>query len=924
MRRNPRGRNNQAPQHNRRGRHHIQPHHHQQQHQQTSNRYANTSNNEANRNAPSDDANRLQQQASTSATSTPSVSSQSSSVSSPHVHRSNPRDMYQKTYNTPKTKAPGNHQQAQQQPTPQQSNLNQQQQLQPPAYVKSKLDLEVDSLCSDVQCGLMRGIDSTYSMPLSEHCLYSSYESYDKIMIEQREKLNGIMSKLSECSDRPVAPQVNYGSGYTAPLVQNTTDSRSRIEFSKIENLRDKYETIHEFSEHMFDSIGHSLDDAEGFTSRDAQLVQATLEAANQHKLSSATSSQQTISTSQINYRDQQQQSFATPVIKQENLSSSSSSSSLTRPSETNSPATSIIPSNQQQEHDIQPQCYQQQQRFNQLQKFNRNYQRNYNPQVNNVVQSNNYPHNTMRSQYGGFLGKQQYGSPNPRFAMLENKNIPRPQDQFNEKIDNSYRPFEPIIRVKPNASVPLNLDVERDEQGNEFYTHPYEYEIQQFHVDSSLLVCHDPIEPPDLNSTPIMKVETVQELEAMCQHIESQNEFAVDVEHHSYRSYQGLTCLLQISTRTQDFIIDAIKLRCDLHRLNRSFTDSNIVKVFHGADCDILWLQRDFGVYVVNLFDTSRAAKMMKFAHLSLAFLMKHYCNVDPDKSYQLADWRERPLPLPMLQYARSDTHYLLYIYDRLRNDLLMKNEHNKAEGVELLRAVFRVGKDICLKRYEKPPFSDKSHLSVLRKSRSTFNAKQMYAFKEMYAWRDAISRELDESVGYVLPNNLMIRIAEYLPREPQGITALCNPVPPTLKKYLTDVHTIILRAIDVPLDEASKVMSDNPLNIDPSLRSIDLDTVKHKQDIAHSAGLYDSNVPDLLDRLHLFNCSTDDQNGVMNCNYERNPYVNNNNNQPTSALARFFVPEYNKRDYMQGDINHSIPRQFVSPYQMYEASHK
>ena len=64
-------------------------------------------------------------------------------------------------------------------------------------------------------------------------------------------------------------------------------------------------------------------------------------------------------------------------------------------------------------------------------------------------------------------------------------------------------------------------------------------------------------------------------------------------------------------------------------------------------------------------------------------------YCDVTPDKRYQLADWRIRsvsqgqflypsievkfrPLPEEMLLYARSDTHYLLYIYDCLRNALL------------------------------------------------------------------------------------------------------------------------------------------------------------------------------------------------------------------------------------------------------------
>lgn len=35
-----------------------------------------------------------------------------------------------------------------------------------------------------------------------------------------------------------------------------------------------------------------------------------------------------------------------------------------------------------------------------------------------------------------------------------------------------------------------------------------------------------------------------------------------VDLEHNQYRSFQGLTCLIQISTRSEDFVVDALKLR--------------------------------------------------------------------------------------------------------------------------------------------------------------------------------------------------------------------------------------------------------------------------------------------------------------------------------------------------------------------------
>lgn len=393
------------------------------------------------------------------------------------------------------------------------------------------------------------------------------------------------------------------------------------------------------------------------------------------------------------------------------------------------------------------------------------------------------------------------------RHVILENKNIQRPQALFKDKIDNSTRPFEPPIKTKPNARVPLSCLSEIDESGVESFSHPYQVEISEFQIKPELLLPCEPQLPPNLEDTPLTLVEDLDQLKEMCQHIEALPEIAVDVEHHSYRSFQGISCLIQISSRTRDFVIDAIKLRSDLHLLNECFTNPDIVKVFHGADCDIIWLQRDFGVYVVNLFDTCRAAKLMKFAHLSLAFLTKHYCGVEADKYYQLADWRERPLPLPMINYARTDTHYLLYIYDKLRNDLLLKGAQSKTQS-HLLTAVYERGREICLKKYEKPSFSETSHLSVLKKCRSTFNAKQMYAFKELFAWRDSISRELDESLGYVLPNNLMIRIAEYLPREPQGILALCNPIPPLVKRFVNDIHQLILKAREIPLDEVSKLL--------------------------------------------------------------------------------------------------------------------
>jgi exosome complex exonuclease RRP6 len=45
-----------------------------------------------------------------------------------------------------------------------------------------------------------------------------------------------------------------------------------------------------------------------------------------------------------------------------------------------------------------------------------------------------------------------------------------------------------------------------------------------------------------------------------MIKDLKEQSEIAVDVEHSS-RSYEGLTCLLQFSTRNNDYIVDVFPI---------------------------------------------------------------------------------------------------------------------------------------------------------------------------------------------------------------------------------------------------------------------------------------------------------------------------------------------------------------------------
>uniref|UniRef100_A0A8C1KYI1 Exosome complex component 10 n=1 Tax=Cyprinus carpio TaxID=7962 RepID=A0A8C1KYI1_CYPCA len=387
-------------------------------------------------------------------------------------------------------------------------------------------------------------------------------------------------------------------------------------------------------------------------------------------------------------------------------------------------------------------------------------------------------------------------------FHLLHAKNIQRPQLKFKDKVDNSNTPFVSKIFIKPNAVKPLpsyfadkHIRKERPEDLDvpaalADFIHQ---QRTQEHVFSSLSLRH-------IFFSTCQFINTLDDLVALNEKLAKVSEFAVDLEHHSYRSFLGITCLMQISTREEDFIIDTLELRSEMYILNETFTDPAIVKVFHGADSDIEWLQKDFGLYVVNMFDTHHAARCLNLGRNSLDHLLKVYCSVNSDKRYQLADWRIRPLPEEMLKYAQADTHYLLYVYDRVRADLFETSNSQPT----LIQQVWAKSRDLSLKKYVKPIFTEDSYMELYRKQKRSFNTQQLAAFRLLYAWRDKLGREEDESTGYILPNHMMMKIAEELPKEPQGIMACCNPTPPLVRQQINELHQLIKQARETPLLKA------------------------------------------------------------------------------------------------------------------------
>ncbi|GBE59890.1 3 -5 exonuclease domain-containing protein [Babesia ovata] len=255
--------------------------------------------------------------------------------------------------------------------------------------------------------------------------------------------------------------------------------------------------------------------------------------------------------------------------------------------------------------------------------------------------------------------------------------------------------------------------------------------------------------------------VQTLQELESMIATLKGCSIIAVDVEHHSGQSFRGFVCLVQITGAGLDWVIDPFGIFDEMWRLNEVTTDPRILKVMHGAESDILWLQRDFGVYVVNLFDTLKASDVLCLpgGH-SLSSLVKQFLGIHLDKSYQLADWRIRPIPNDMLNYASADTHYLLDLYSALKNRALELDAEKAAGAIgcadnRIQRIMFRSRK-VSLSQYKEPAFNEVGRsLQALKKCRQSLQRVDHLSLNiimNLMSLRNYAARVLDESEWYVL----------------------------------------------------------------------------------------------------------------------------------------------------------------------------
>ncbi|SCU80924.1 LADA_0B10242g1_1 [Lachancea dasiensis] len=408
----------------------------------------------------------------------------------------------------------------------------------------------------------------------------------------------------------------------------------------------------------------------------------------------------------------------------------------------------------------------------------------------------------------------------------LAPKVISKPQLKFSKAVDNSESgPFRPLLPVKPNAVKPLEevlLLTAAEDNIPAHFPQPYEYEIDTQEYDESVLRTSTPIPSLPWEGTDALWVDNKETFNDMLKTLSTARELAIDLEHHDYRTYYGITCLMQISTREQDWLVDTIALRDELYPLNEIFTNPKITKVLHGAFMDIIWLQRDLGLYIVSLFDTYHASRLLGFPKHSLAYLLEKYAHFKTSKKYQLSDWRVRPLTKALKAYARSDTHFLLNIYDNLRNELIERGK---------LAEVLHNSRNVAKRRFEytafRPKLSSSAVFSPIEREEPWRSLMFQYNIppeksklvKKLYEWRDLLARRDDESPRFVAPNQLLVSLTMSAPTDSSGVLSVGSFVTSHVSTNAKSLALLIKHTLSTMHSHADPKMYNGEQDLTPEL---------------------------------------------------------------------------------------------------------
>jgi ribonuclease D len=263
----------------------------------------------------------------------------------------------------------------------------------------------------------------------------------------------------------------------------------------------------------------------------------------------------------------------------------------------------------------------------------------------------------------------------------------------------------------------------------------------------------------------------------------------AADTEAAGYHRYRDTVCLLQLSTRTDTYVVDTLAVP-DLAPLGAVFERSETEIVFHDADYDLRLLSRDFGFTVNSLFDTKIAAQFIGEQAFGLGSLVEKHLGISLEKKHQRADWAQRPLPADMLHYAAEDTRHLPELRDVLQAELVQRGRLAWAQ------------EEFKLAQQNRWAITEEGEAFLRTKGARDLKPRELAVLRELHTWRERAAETRDVATFRVLSNEALLELSRRMPATVAELVDIRGLGPALIERRGQELVEAVQRAVH--LDEA------------------------------------------------------------------------------------------------------------------------
>jgi len=269
--------------------------------------------------------------------------------------------------------------------------------------------------------------------------------------------------------------------------------------------------------------------------------------------------------------------------------------------------------------------------------------------------------------------------------------------------------------------------------------------------------------------------ITTSSELERLAERLLRADAVAVDTEFFWERTFYPILGLVQLATGDGAcWLLDTVRVR-DIAALGPVMSSPSVTKVLHDAPQDLGILARATGAMPRAIFDTRLAAGFAGYgATCSLQALLRQALGIELSKAETRSDWLRRPLSANQLRYAADDVLHLL----PLREKLLASCASDTVRGW-LSEELARLDDPAAYQE------RDPRLMYVRVKGSSRLSAGELAILRELAAWREAEARQRDWPRGHVLPDSVLVALAQRAPADHPalaGIPDLPRAMPETV----------------------------------------------------------------------------------------------------------------------------------------------